>query len=218
MDDGNDRVTLVCVRDSRRHGLEVLLQETLAGNGSENRMSFPGCPVEDDDCALPVLERCYVSTGNAGRGALGRDMRHAHDLGWRIAGVRCLLGNTGLLFAASGAQRRPELQRLSSAERQAVSHNAKALTSYLAQRDLYCDLNRLHLLSRWADSHDGRLEALLLVQVPDRLRFAGYVWRDPGKVLVSWRRRELLFDFSTFLSLRSLSDFTSCEFLLAEYP
>ena len=218
MVDGADRVALVCVRDSRRYGLQVLLKKAVAANGSENtRMSFPGCPVERDDRAVPALERCHGLTGdNAGR-VLAPGMSRAHALGWWMAGVRCLLGTTGLLFAVEGAQRTRVLPTLSSAERRVPSHDAVALASYLVRQDFYCDLSRLHVFSRWTDPHTGGLQAFFLVRIPDALRFAGYVWREPDKVLVSWRRQKIHLDLPTFASLRFLTDFASCDILLNEY-
>lgn len=39
MDDGADRVALVCVRDNQRFGLQVLLREDVAGRAARQ----PGC-------------------------------------------------------------------------------------------------------------------------------------------------------------------------------
>ena len=117
MRDGADRVALVCVRDSQSSGLQVLLNEAVAGNGSESiRMLFPGCPVKGDDRAAPTLERCHGLTGDRAAQALGSGMKGPHALGWWIAGVRCLLANTGLLLAVEGAQHTRVRPSLSSVE------------------------------------------------------------------------------------------------------
>ena len=218
MHDGADRVTLVCVRDSQRAGLQVLLNEAVADNGSEDiRMLFPGCPVERGDRAVSALERCHGLTGDRAAQALGSGMKGPHALGWWIAGVRCLLGNTGLLPGVEGAQPTRLRPTLSSVERRAAGDEAVALISYLARQDVYCDLSCLRVLSRWTDPDTGGLQVFFLVQVPDVLRCAGYVWREPDKVLLSWLREELRLDFPTFASLRCLADFASSETLLSEY-
>ncbi len=180
-------------------------------------MSFPGCPVERDDRAVPVLERIHGLTGYRAARVLGPDAKGAHALGWWIAGVRCLLGSTGLLLAVEGVQRTRVQPTLSSSERRVAGRDAVTLASYLVRKKLHCDLSRLHVLSRWTDPHTGGLQVFLLVRVPDAFRCAGYVWREPDKALVSWRRQELHLEFPTFASLRCLADFVSCEVLLNEY-
>ncbi len=218
MPDGADRVALVCVRDNRRFGLQVLLNEAVADNGSENiRMLFPECAVERADRAVPALERCHGLTGHRAAQTLGSGTRGAHALGWWIAGVRCLLGDTGLLLAVEGAQRTPVRPILSPVERRVAGHEAAAFVSYLVRQEFYCDLGGLKVLSRWTDPCTGGLQVFFLVRIPDALRCARYVWREPDKVLLSWLREELRLDFPTFASLRCLADFASCETLLDEY-
>lgn len=218
MDDGADRVALVCARDNRRLGLQVLLREDAAGDdGSATRLSFPVGRVEEGDHAVSSLDRCCGMTGDHARRALGHGVSSAKALGYWVAGARLLLTTTRLLFAVKGAQGAPVPQTLSYRERPLPGRDAKALASHLARHDLYCDLDRLCFFSRWTDPHARTAVGFFLVRIPDDLRVAAHVWRAPDKVLIGWRKQEFHLDFPTFSSLRMLADFSSCDALFSEY-
>ena len=144
-------------------------------------------------------------------------MKPALALGHWVAGVRVLLGATGVLFAVEGARRGPVRQTLSSRVRRPPARDALQLAAYLVRQDPHCDLTRLHFFSRWTHIRTGSVKGIVLVQVPEDVRVAGFVWRVPEKAALLWRNQELSLDFATFSSLRFLTDFSSCDALLSEY-
>lgn len=219
MDDDTDRVALVCVRDSRRFGLQVLLRrDTAVGDDEALRLSFPGGRVEEDDHAATTLERCCGMAGDQARRALGHGVTPAEALGYWVAGARVLLSATGFLFAVKGDQGASVQRTLSARERGFLGRDAWALASCLTRHDLYCDLSRLRFFSRWTDRPSRTAQGFFLVRIPDNGRVAGRVWHAPDKILIGWCNREVHLDFPTFASLRILADFSSCDVLFSEYP
>lgn len=203
-----DRAALVCVRDSRRFGLQALLRSD--ADAQEGRGFLPEGGVEEGDRSASVLERCRGMTGGEAQRRLGRGMAPARALGFWAAGARVLLAATGVLLAAEGAQRVPVR------ERRAIG-DAAGLAGFVARRDLQRDLGRLLLFSRWLDPVAGVTTVFFLVRVPDRVRAPGFAWQAPEDALLLWRGRRLPLDFETFACLRTLTDFSSCDSLLAEY-
>ncbi len=217
MDDGADRVALVCVRDSRRHGLQVLLREDAAGAGPEKGgRSFPAGSVVEQDHAVSVLERCRGVTGDQAQRWLGHDMSPARALGFWVAGVRLLLAATGVLSAVKGARQAAVRLRVGYPERGRLG-DALELAAFLARRELDCDLRRLLFFSRWVDPDTGAAKGFFLAHLPERVRGTGFLWHAPEEALLFWRDRGLHLDFQTFACLRTLTDFSSCGRLLSEY-
>ena len=212
-----DRAALVCVRDSRRFGLQVLLRSGAVTAGAEKGSGFlPEGDVEDGDRSASVLERCHGLTGGEAQRRLGRGMGPAHALGFWAAGSRVLLAATGVLLAVEGDRRVPVLRRVPVRERRAVGGSA-GLAEFVARRNLQRDLSRLLLFSRWLDPVSGVTTGFFLVRVPERVRAPGFAWQVPEKALLLWRDRKLPLDFETFACLRTLTDFSSCDSLLSEY-
>lgn len=212
-----DRVALVCVRDSRRFGLQVLLQEEHAEDSAETgRVAFPEGGAERQDHAAAVLERCHGRTGDEARRWLGYDMSPARALGFWTAGLRVLLVATGVFLAVEGAQRAPARRMIPSRER----HGLKGmldLAAFAACRDLRCDLSPLLFFSRWTGFDTVAVKGYFLVHLPERVRVAGFAWQAPETALLGWSRGRLSLDFQTFACLRVLTDFSSCDSLLSEY-
>ena len=219
MDGGADRVALVCVRDSRRFGLQVLSTSVTAATASPQSrgLSFPGGRIDSGDHAARTLQRCHDLTGAEARRLLGHEMTPAHAMGCWVAAARVLLAATGLLFAAKGERRIPVQRRVPARERQALSRGGADFASFLVREQLYCDLGRLFFLARWVDPGSSHATRFFLVEVPGDVRIGGAVWHVPEKALLLWRDGDLLLDFETFACLRTLTDFSSCDSLLSEY-
>lgn len=209
-----DRAALVCVRDSRRFGLQALLRSDAAAE--EGRGFLPEGGVEEGDRSASALERCRGMTGGEAQRRLGRGMPPARALGFWAAGARVLLAATGVLLAAEGAGRVPVLRTAPVRERRAMG-DAAGLAGFVARRDLQRDLGRLLLFSKWLDPVAGVTTVFFLVRVPERIRAPGFAWQAPEDALLLWRGRRLPLDFETFACLRTLTDFSSCDSLLAEY-
>ena len=212
-----DRAALVCVRDSRRFGLQVLLRSDAVAAGAEEGGGFlPEGGVEDGDRSASLLERCRGLTGREAQRRLGHGMSPAHALGFWAAGVRVLLAATEVLLAVEGARRVP-VQRLAPSRERRAPGDAPGLGDSAAPRDLHWDLGRLLFFSRWMDPGSGAAKVFFLVHLPDRVRAPGFAWQVPEKALLLWRDRRLPLDFETFACLRALTDFSSCGSLLSEY-
>ena len=211
-----DRAALVCVRDSRRFGLQALLRSDAVAAGAEEGGGFlPEGMVGDEDRSASVLERCRGMTGSEAQRRLGHGMSPAHALGFWAAGARVLLAATGVLLAVEGARRVP-VRRPPPRERRAPG-DAPGLGAFAAPGDLHWDLGRLLFFSRWLDPGSGAAKAFFLVHLPERVRAPGFAWQVPEKALLLWRDRKLPLDFETFACLRTLTDFPSCGSLLSEY-
>ena len=218
MDDGAGRVALVCVRDSRRFGLQVLSRSMAAAAGpGSGDLFFPGDRTGSGDHAARTLRRCHDLTGAKARRLLGHEMTPAHAMGYWVAAARVLLVTTGLLFAVKGERRIPVQRRLPPRERQALSGSGLDLANFLIREQLYCDLGRLFFFAQWVEPGSSHATRFFLVNVPDDLRSPGVVWHVPEKALLLWRDGDLLLDFETFACLRTLTDFSSCGSLLSEY-
>ena len=216
MRDCADRVALVCVRDSRRHGLQVLLRQDAAA-AAEGRTWFPEGGVEAGDCSPSVLERCYGLTGLEACRLLGHGMTPAPALGCWVTGVRVLYAATRILYAVEDRHRTPVPRALCLRGCPSLDHAAPELAAYLGRQGLFLDLSRLRVFSRWKGIVPSTAKRLFLTRLPEDVRAAGFVWRRPERILTLWRDQGLSLDFSTFGSLRSLSDFSSCAALLSEY-
>ncbi len=216
MDDGAERVALVCVRDSRRSGLQVLLRRDGAA-ADEGRTWFPEADVEAGDCSPSVLERCYGLTGTEACRLLGHGMKPALALGCWVAAVRVLYATTGILYAVDGWHRALVPQVLCLRGCRSLDPAAPELAAYLRREDLCFDLSRLLVFSRWSGIGPGTAKRFFLARLPEDSRVAGFAWHRPERVLTLWRDQSLPLDFSTFSSLRSLSDFSSSVPLLSEY-
>ncbi len=213
MPDGADRVALLCVRNSRRFGLQVLLRsEAAATDAGKDGVSFPEGKVEERDYAAATLKRCRGLTAAEAQHRLGRDMGPARALGFWTAGARVLLSATGVLFGVAGTQRAPAVLRARSGLK-----DTPDLGAFMERRALHCDLSRLLFFAKWVNPGSGAARTFLLVQLPERARAAGFAWHVPEKALLHWRDRALPLDFHTFACLRVLTDFSSCDSLLAEY-
>ena len=211
-----DRVALVCVRDSRRYGLQVLLREdNAAGDAETGRMSLPTGNVDCDDHHVSVLERCYGLGDVKSRRLTGHGTNRACALG--SAGLRLLLATTGILHAVVGPEGIPFRKRIPTRQRRILSGGATDLADYLVRRDMYIDLGRLHFFSRWADPHIGDRTECFLVEIPEYVRVRGFHWHAPEEMLLCWRDQSLSLNFETFTCLRMLTDFSSCNSLLSEY-
>ncbi len=218
MDDGADRVALVCVRDSRRFGLQVLSRSTAAAAApGSGELSFPRDRIDSGDRAARTLRRCYDLTGAKARRLLGHEMKPAQAMGCWVAAARVLLAATGLLFAVKGERRIPVQRRVPARERQVLTGSGQDLADFLIREQLYCDLGRLFFFTQWVDPGSSHVTRFFLVKVPDDLRSPGAVWHVPEKALLLWRDGDLLLDFETFACLRTLTDFSSCDSLLSEY-
>ena len=218
MDDGADRVALVCVRDSRRFGLQVLSRSVVPAAGPESRdLCFPGDRIDSGDSAARTLRRCHDLTGARARRLLGHGMKPAQAMGCWVAAARVLLAATGLLFAVEGERRIPVQRIVPARERQASSRSGPDFADLLIREQLHCDLGRLFFFTQWVDPGSGRATRFFLVNVPGDLRIAGAVWHVPEKALLLWRDGDLLLDFETFACLRTLTDFSSCDSLVSEY-
>ena len=88
-----DRVALVCVRDSRRFGLQVLLRPDAA---KRTGVLFLEGEVEDRDRVAAALGHCHGRTGNEAQRFLGHDMSPKRALGFWAASVRVLATATGV--------------------------------------------------------------------------------------------------------------------------
>ena len=145
-------------------------------------------------------------------------MRPARALGHWVAGMRVLLGVTGVLFVVKGTSRKPARQTLPLRSHRPPGYGAPELAAYLKAQDLHVDLTRLLCFSRWSGTRPGTLKEFFPVRVPADIRADGFVWRQPERALLLSRKQGgSSLDFPTFGSLRSLSDFSSCNSLLAEY-
>lgn len=212
-----DRAALVCVRDSRRFGLQALLRSDAVAAGAEEGGGFlPEGGVEEDDCSASVLERCRGLTGREAQRRMGHGMAPAHALGFWAAGARVLFAATGVLLAVEGARRVPVRRTAPPRERRAPE-NPPGIGAFAAPGDLHWDLGGLLFFSRWRDPGSGAAKAFFLVHLPGRVRAPGFVWQVPEKTLLLWRDRRLPLDFETFACLRTLTDFPSCGSLLSEY-
>ena len=150
MDDGAGRVALVCVRDSRRFGLQVLSRSMAAAAGpGSGDLFFPGDRTDSGDHAARTLRRCHDLTGAKARRLLGHEMTPAHAMGYWVAAARVLLVTTGLLFAVKGERRIPVQRRVPPRERQALSGSGLDLANFLIREQLYCDLGRLFFFAQW---------------------------------------------------------------------
>ncbi len=219
MDDGADRVALVCVRDSRRYGLQVLLRSEVALAGAEGHLGWlPEGDVEADDYAPRVLERCHGLTGTQARGFLGHGMRPARAMGHWVAGMRVLLDVSGVLFVVRGTSREAVRRTLPLRGDPPSGRRARELAAYLKAQDLYVDLTRLLFFSTWTGTRPGTIKAFFLVRVSENIRADGFVWRRPERALLFWRKQGgSSLDFPAFATLRLLSDFSSFDSLFAEY-
>ncbi len=212
-----DRAALVCVRDSRRFGIQALLRsDAVAADAEEGGGFLPEGRVEEEDRSASVLERCRGLTGGEAQRRLGRGMAPARALGFWAAGARVLLAATGVLLAVEGAERVPVSRTVPVRERRAIG-DAAGLAGFVARRDLQRDLSRLLLFCRWLDPVSGVTTVFFLVRVPERVRAPGFAWQVPEDALLLWRDRRLPLDFETFACLRTLTDFSSCDSLLSEY-
>ena len=215
MGGGSDRVVLVCVRDRPRQGLQVLLRMGAgAHDGGVATASLLEGGVQAHDRAATVVERCHGHTGDDARRRLGHDMSPARALGFWTAGTRVLLAATGVLLAVRGSSRVPAPQRLPSRQRRRLE-NMLDLAAFGVREDLRWDLGRLLFFSRWSAA--GAVTGAFLVHLPERVGTAGLAWQAPDSVLLGWRDRRLVVDFQTFACLRTLTDFSSCDSLMAEY-
>lgn len=218
MDDGAGRVALLCVRDSRRFGLQVLLRAAVtAGDAASDHGWFPEGNVEPDDFSPRVLERCRGLTGTEASRLLGRAMKPARALGHWVAGMRVLIGTAGVFFTVESTPHTRVRQTSPAFGNQAPDPGALELAADLATQDLHLDLARLLFFSSWAGVRAGTWKRFFLVRAPEGVRVAGFVWRRPDRALLLWRKQDLPLDFATFSSLRTLSDFSSCEALVSEY-
>ena len=218
MVDRADRVVLVAVRDSRRFGLQVLSRSIAAAAGDASReLSFPWDRVDSGDHAAPTLERCHGLTGARARRLLGHEMSAAYAMGCWVAAARVLLAATGLLFAVEEGHRTLAQRRVPPRERQAPSESGLEFTRFLVREQLRCDLGRLFFFTQWVEPGSGCATRFFLANVPAGFRSAGAVWHAPDEALLRWRDGGLSLDFQTFACLRILTDFSSCDSLLAEY-
>ncbi len=217
MNDGADRVALVCVRDSRRYGLQVLLGTDSRGGGRRAGVWLPEDRVERQDRAAVVRERCHGLTGGDARYRLGHDLSPARALGLWAAGIRVLLVSTGVLPAVPGAGHAPVRRIVRARERRGLN-DALALAGHAVRRDLRYDLGALRFFSNWLDSDRATVTGFFLVHLPERVRLTGFQWQEPEPTLLGWHDRGLSLDFQTFACLRTLTDFSSCDSLLSEYP
>lgn len=216
MVDGADRVALVCVRDSRRFGLQVLLGTDSGADPGAAGAWLPGGRVVQQDRAAAVRERCCGLTGDEARYRLGHDLSPARALGFWTAGIRVLLVSTGVLPAVTVAGHAPVREFVRARERRG-SKDTLDLTVLAARRKLLCDLGALRFFSRWTDPAGGAITGFFLVHLPERVRPIRFVWQKPERALFAWRDRGLSLNFQTFACLRTLTDFTSCDSLFSEY-
>lgn len=218
MGDGADWVALVCVRDSRRFGLQVLSSSTAraAGPGSRD-LSFPGAPVDGGDQAARTLQWCHDLTGAKARRLLGHEMTPAHAMGCWVAAARVLLAATGLVFAVKGERQTPVQLMVPPRQRQVLSGSGSDFADFLIREQLHCDLGRFFFFTQWVDPGSNHVTKFFLVNVPDALRVGGAAWHVPEKALLLWHDEDLLLDFETFACLRTLTDHSSCESLLSEH-
>ncbi len=218
MDDGTDRVALVCVRDSRRFGLQVLSRPMAAAAGPGSRdLSFPGDRMDGGDRAARTLRRCHDLTGAKAHRLLGYEKTPAYAMGCWVAAARVLLAATGLVLAVKGDRRTPVQRRVPPRQRQAPSGSGADFADFLFREQLHCDLGRLFFFTQWVDLGSDHVTRFFLVDIPGDFRIGGAVWHVPEKALLLWRDGDLLLDFETFACLRTLTDFSSCDSLLSEY-
>ena len=213
---GADRVALVCVRDSRRYRLQVLLATDAGGGRRTAGTWLPEGRVERQDRAAVVRERCHGLTGDEARYRLGHELSPARALGVWAAGVRVLLASTGVLPAVSGARHVP-VRRIVRAQERRGLNDALALAAHATRLELRYDIGALRFFSKWVDPDGGTLKGFFLVHLPERVRLMGFRWQEPERALLRWHERGLFLDFQTFACLRTLTDFSSCDSLLSEY-
>lgn len=219
MDERDDRVGLVAVRDSGRFGLQVLLSQSSAvtGPAGTENLSLPAGRIDSGDHAQATLRRCCNLAATKAQRLLGSGMTPTYAIGSWVAAARVLLAATGLLFAVKGGNGTPVQRRVPARERHALSGRGVDFADFLIREQLHCDLGRLYFFTQWIAPGSGDTTRFFLVKVPDDLRNVGSVWHAPDKALLRWRDGALILDFATFACLRILTDFSSCDSLLSEY-
>ena len=210
------RVALVCVRDSPRLGLEVLLRQDVTQNVEAGSTAFIEGGLESRDCSPRTLGACYGLTGGEAKRYLDYGLSPSHALGFWVAGVRLLLAATGVLLTVKGAGFTPVRLKVPWSTRRGLI-DGPGLANFTARHDLCWDLKSLLPFSKWVDLDGRAVKGFFLVNLPERIRASGFAWHVPENALLSWRDERFPLDFQTFACLRLLTDFSSCTSLLSEY-
>ncbi len=210
------RVALVCVRDSPRFGLQVLLRQGVTQNAESGSSAFIEARLESRDCSPRTIEACYGLTGGEAKRYLGYGLSPSQALGYWVAGVRAFLAATGVLLAVKGAGLTPVRLKVPMSIRRGLT-DGLGLATFTARHDLCWDLKSLLPFSKWVELDGGAVKGFFLVTLSERIRPRGFAWHVPEKVLLNWRDERFSLDFQTFACLRLLTDFSSCRSLLSEY-
>jgi 8-oxo-dGTP pyrophosphatase MutT (NUDIX family) len=193
---------------------------------------FPGGAVRQDDVSELILRRYAGIMPEDRERTIGAGFSPRQALGLRIAAIRELFEETGILLAVdgSGARALPANDRSAVETRHTDTHSFDQAMDFLALLEaegLFCDLSALTYFSHWQTpaSEPVRFDTHFFLAcapagqaaVPASSEVTQIVWLSPDAALRSFGNTELPMIFPTFASLRTLADFDSLESLLKEY-
>lgn len=194
---------------------------------------FPGGTVGKGDRSPAILKRCYGLSALRVRKVSGEPLGPDITLAHRVAGIRELYEEAGILLCVSEDGSPMNLgdaafrSRLGE-KRKAILEDSWEFLALLESENLLCDAASLRHFAHWLTPEefpmrfDTRFYLALLPedQIPlsTSPEVAHSLWITPEHSLRLYQRGELPMIFPTFASLRTLANFESLEELFAEYP
>jgi 8-oxo-dGTP pyrophosphatase MutT (NUDIX family) len=225
--------TAILLRPDREGRIEVLLTRRPTGMKFHGGFYvFPGGSVKEEDCSDGLLRMCRGIGRAEAPGNLEDDLSPELSLGHRVAAIRELFEEVGILFCSTEAghlvdMTDQEFRERLARKRKALLEGSMSFQAFLESESLVSNLDRLAYFSHWLTPeecsirYDTRFYLALLPSGQAPLASSQEVthslWISPDNALHLCQRGELPMIFPTFTSMRTLADFDSLESLRAEY-
>jgi 8-oxo-dGTP pyrophosphatase MutT (NUDIX family) len=225
--------TVILVRPAVHGEFEVLLTRRPSEMAFLGGMYvFPGGTVRKEDYSVTTLRRCRPPSQERAERILGNHRTPEQSLGHRVAGIRELFEEVGVILCVTeaGEPLDAEASRVKerlAVQRQALLQQAISFQALLESEGLLLDTARLAYFSHWVTPEvfsirfDTRFYLALLPVNQNPLSRSHEVthslWITPDTGLDLCQRSQLPMIFPTFASLRTLADFESLESLCGHY-
>lgn len=180
---------------------------------------FPGGKLDPEDFSPVWPLRCKSARKPTGV-VLGRETEPGLALAFRIAGIREVFEETGVLLAEGSSW--PPAERLENYRRELHARRRNFL-SILEAEDLYLPLERLLWFAHWVTPatsprrFDTHFFAAAMPAGQEAKPFPGEIsassWERPAAAIARWKRREIKLIPPTLASLDFLSRFSDWEAL-----
>ena len=214
----------VCLVRENAAGLEVYLTRRHANLVFLGGFHvFPGGKVEQEDFSPAMLGRCRHHDPVEAAAPLGLAAEPGRAMGFRVAAIREVFEETGVLLA-EGASAIPA-ERLAAFRRE-LHAEQRSFLSLLEAEDLYLPVDRLFWFAHWVtpatsprrfDTHFFAApmpEGQEVSPFPEEVSASG--WEQPRAAIEQWKRGEIKIIPPTLASLDFLSRFADWTSLCRE--